>query len=383
MLTSVSWCISIEDINFILMIEKKEIIKEKNEITIVKAIDLIKRVKREPEPKMLWRGIPEGSIGLITGVAKTGKTTFAENLAISLSVGKKDFFGSPLDGKDKKVLFINLEEGYKLRSRRNSKQIESLNDKEYKLFSKNYLSTPEEFPTFLNTEEDWEALQEYVIASDAEVVFIDSLSHMLIGEIERSVIAQKFKQTFEKHLSKLGKTIVVVHHNTKGNDKPMDQDSIAGSRFILQEFEYAYGFANIPTGGNYACMLYNKHIEKDDTTAILYKIQKNGWFEYLGIENKFSLYKGSNKSSTYKVDNRIDDTNLNIIYDYMESQSSQGSQYILSSDLQKQFVESNTMSKDTLYKNINKLDERGKIERLKKGTYAIANYKNNEDGKGV
>ena len=71
----------------------------------------------------MWNGIPEGSTGLITGVAKTGKTTFAENLAISLSVGKKEFYGCNMDGIPKKILFINLEENYRIFSRRNEKQI--------------------------------------------------------------------------------------------------------------------------------------------------------------------------------------------------------------------------------------------------------------------
>ena len=53
---------------------------------ITNAIDLINRVKTEPEPKIIWNGITEGSKGLIAGVSKTGKTTLAENLAISIAV---------------------------------------------------------------------------------------------------------------------------------------------------------------------------------------------------------------------------------------------------------------------------------------------------------
>jgi KaiC/GvpD/RAD55 family RecA-like ATPase len=55
-------------------------------VKFTRGIDLIKRVESEPEPNFLWHGIPEGSKGLIAGVAKTGKTTLAENLAMSLSV---------------------------------------------------------------------------------------------------------------------------------------------------------------------------------------------------------------------------------------------------------------------------------------------------------
>jgi hypothetical protein len=64
-------------------------------IKIIKGIDQINEVMKEPIPKVIWGGIPEGSLGLITGVAKTGKTTFAENLAFSIAVGRKKCFDKP------------------------------------------------------------------------------------------------------------------------------------------------------------------------------------------------------------------------------------------------------------------------------------------------
>jgi len=359
----------------------KEIIRK--EIKIVKAIDLINKIKTEPEPKYLWKGIPEGSIGLIAGVAKTGKTTFAENLAISLSIGKKEFFGYKMDGIPRKVLFINLEESYKLRSRRNRNQVSKLSRDEFELFCKNYISTPDEFPTFLNKEEDWIILKDYINASEAEIVFIDSLSHMLVGEIEKSSVAQQFIQTFKAYLGSLNKTIIVVHHNVKGNDRPSDQDHIAGSRFILQNFEFALSLSNIPTqiGGNYACMVYNKHIEKDDTTAYLYRMSNNGWVELLGTDNKFNLYR-SNKfkaDTENRIDGREDATNRNLLYNYMLSQYNQGSTDISTGELKGIFVKNkpSAMSNDTFHKAINKLVDIGKVKKDGKGIY---NVTINEDG---
>ncbi|MEH6770054.1 AAA family ATPase [Maribacter arcticus] len=348
--------------------------EEGQQIKVVKGIDLINLVKNEPEPKFLWKGIPEGSTGLITGVAKTGKTTFAENLAISISVGRKEFFGFKIEGGPKKVLFINLEESYRLRSRRNQKQISRLNQDELQLFSENYISTPVDFPDFINTDEDWNRLQEYIIASEAEVVFIDSLTHMFSGKIEDSTPSRRFTENFSEKLSVLNKTIIIVHHNTKGNERPIDQDSIAGSRVILQFFQYAWGMANIPTanGGNYLCMLNNKFIEKDDTKALLYKMSGDGWVEYIKSENKFSLYQQNRK------DNRKDNTNRDLVYSYLLSQHSKGSQTISSTDLHENFVSNDTMSKDTLYKKITTLEEEGVMQRLAKGIYSIKF--NTEDG---
>lgn len=346
---------------------------------ITKAIDLINRVKNEPEQKIIWNGIIEGSKGLIAGVSKTGKTTLAENLAISIAVGRKDFFGYQLSGIPKKVLFINLEESFRLRSRRNFNQINILSDKEKEMFSENYISTPEEFPEFLNSDNEWIILKEYIIESEADVIFIDSLSHMFKGQIESSEPAVQFVKNFRKYISSIKKTVIVIHHNTKGNDKPIDQDSIAGSRIIAQEFEYAIGLGNIPThtGGSYMCMLFNKYIEKNDTVATLYKINKNNWVENLGEKNKYSLYE------FLKNDNRIRTENKDRIYDYMNSQYGQNSQPISTGDLKKIFVENSTkiMSKDTLHKCLDKLIQEGRIESQKHGSYIIKNAINNTDGK--
>ena len=60
---------------FLKIITDKKVSKESFEITT--GYDQIVRVLKEPQPVTLWDGIIEGSVGLITGVAKTGKTTFA------------------------------------------------------------------------------------------------------------------------------------------------------------------------------------------------------------------------------------------------------------------------------------------------------------------
>lgn len=345
---------------------------------ITKAIDLINRVKNEPEQKIIWNGIIEGSKGIIAGVGKTGKTTLAENLAISIVIGKKEFFGYPLSGIPQKVLFLNLEESYRLRSRRNLKQIENLSKNEIKLFSENYISTPEGFPEFIITENDWLCVREYIMDSEADIIFIDSLTHMFKGQIESSEACTSFLKNFRKYISSLKKTVIVVHHNTKGNDKPIDMDSIAGSRVITQEFEYAIGLGNIPkrTGGNYMCMIYNKYIEKNDTEANLYKINQFNWVENIGIANKYDLYTET------KNDNRIRTENKDLLFSYIKSQYSKDSQPILTGDLKKEFVENSTqiMSKYTLHKNLNKLIDDGLIEMKGHGNYIVKTNNTNADG---
>lgn len=353
----------------------------KKPFKITKAKDLILKVQNEPEPVIVWNGIVEGSKGLIVGVSKTGKTTLAENLAISLAVGKTSFFNFPLKGTPEKVLFINLEESYRLRSWRNLKQISNLSEQEKLLFDENYYSTPEDFPEFLISDENWMQMTDYIKAVDPKYVFIDSLSHMFEGQIESSEPCIKFVKKFRQYISSLGKTIIIVHHNTKGNERPINQDNIAGSRIIIQEFEYAVGLGNIPTqsGGSYLCMLYNKYIEKDETTAYTYKINSKNWVEHISTTNKFELY------NEFKKDNRSNTLNKDLIYEYIANQVSQTSQTVKTRSLYNYFLEGENkiMSKDTLHQNLKKLLEESKIESKIIGEYNVKMIMGNENGNNL
>ena len=361
------------------MKEMKTKEEEKN-LKITKAIDLIKMVELEPKPKVIWDKISQGAFGLMAGVAKTGKTTFAENLAISLSIGRSEFFGHPLEGVPQKVLFINLEESYRVRSWRNKKQISSLSKEEFKLFCNNYFSTPTNFPEFINDDKDWDILSNYINHSEAEIVFIDSLTNMFNGKIEDSDTCRKFIQKMQDYIISLGKTVIIIHHNTKGNEKPIDQDSVAGSRVVLQYFQFIYGFANIPTeiGGKYMCSLTNKIFGIDSNEANLYRISENNWFTKTGTDNKYNLYKATKTNS---IDRRIDTKNKDLILNYIVSLGSQSSMSITSKQLMERFVSTSTMAKDTLYSNLDKLLVEEKIVKINKGEYCINNEIENEERK--
>lgn len=348
----------------------KEALKSLNEerkFKIRTGYDLINQYEKLPEPKELWNGIVEGSCGLITGVGKTGKTTFSENLAMSFALGKTEFYGYQLCGTPKKVLFINLEEKLWRIGRRNKAQISQFNENELKLFKTNYIVAPDDFPEFLNEDKDWENIYKYILDVKPEVLFIDSLTHMCIGEIEKSAVAQNFIQQFKYYISSLGITTFIIHHNTKGNDKPMTQDSIAGSRIIIQEFDFALGFGNIPTakGGTYSTMLYNKDAEKANNHAIVYSFDSNYRVQKIDEQNVYNLYK------EVKVDGRRNDSNKKLVYDYVVSKANQGNQSISVDDFKNEFVNSSTFSKQTMHKCINSIITDGYLERDKNGIYNI------------
>lgn len=341
----------------------------KNKKKITKEIDLIRRVEKEPEPKYVWMGIPEGSVGIITGVSKTGKTTFTENLAICLAVSRPSFFGYALDTTPRRVLFINLEEDYKVRSLRRIKQLKSLNAEELELYKKNFFSTPEDFPEYINTEEEWEILSEYIGDCNPEVVIIDSLTHLFKGSIEKSSECRDFIQKFSRFVRRPSLTVIIIHHNTKGNLKPIDQDCVAGSRVITAYFQFSFGLANIPSrnGGNYACMLNNKFIPKDDTTAYRYRISQDGWVELIDEVNKYDLYDEREQ----KVDYRFDSANAERILSYIEDKGNKGNKGIATGELKKEFIDSRMMSLPTLHNSLTKLIDQKKIIKKGRGEYFL------------
>jgi hypothetical protein len=283
-----------------------------------------------------------------------------------------------VDGIPKKVAFLNLEEDYSITGERLGDEIRELTDEEKLLFEENFYATPYDFPEFLNSEEDWITIHNYLKTIDASIIFIDSLSHLFVGEIEKSSAAQSMIQNFKRYIGSLNKTIIVIHHTTKGNDRPISQDKVAGSRIISQEFNWGYGFAKIPTaeGGTYICHLFNKFQYADENDANLFKMDENKWVRHIRTTNKFTLYKEEN----IKEDKRYDSSNEDLIYNYFVNQNGQGSQDISASQLSKEFVETNTMSKDTLYKNIGKLVGSEKIARVEKGMYKIIE-KGNDEGR--
>lgn len=136
--------------------------------------EMISRNQSEPPIPYLYSGIKLGSFGFIFGPSKSGKTTYAENLAISIATGQTTFFNKALNVGAKKVLFISMEEYWQPRTERNEKQLkEIIGDKN------NYCTVDENFPRLIDSDDDWKLLREHIIKSEADVVFIDSLTRIM------------------------------------------------------------------------------------------------------------------------------------------------------------------------------------------------------------
>lgn len=229
-----------------------------------------------PEPKYIWNGIVEGSFGYIFGAAGVGKTICCENLGISIAAGSDSFLGVPLDNSIRRnVLFIAMEEYGQFSRKRNKKQVEYLGLLSTDDFVFN-VST-ENFPEYFSTQEDWDKLEKVIQESEAEVVFIDSMTRATEGPIEESGTSRKVSIKLRTIANKHNITLIVIHHSTKLHGNRITQDSMAGSRVISQEADFLYAI-NMTDNVRYIKEVKCRYKPLNDKVTI-FKINDCAWLE--------------------------------------------------------------------------------------------------------
>jgi len=320
--------------------------------------NMILKFNNAPKIPYLWAGIKTGSFGFIFGPSKSGKTIFCENLGISIANGSESFFFNNFEETPKKVLFISLEEYWQPRTERNKLQFEFLN-KKLGVF---YLTVNENFPRILTSDEDWKLLRKHIIESNAEVVFIDSLSRMYSGSIEDSSTAKLIALKLRELTNDLKITLIIIHHTPKQIGRPLTIDSLAGSRMLAQEADFLIGISKAPDGTRYMKEVAYRYKQENDETVVTFTINSNAW---LVPNNKVS--EGSILSNS---DGRIDNTNSDVIFEFINENSNINPQ-TTAKELLTKFVDSEIMSKPTMYTQIRKLLNSGKITNPVKGVYEL------------
>lgn len=341
------------------MIEKKIYFK-----TIVESVEDV--LKEGPIP-LIWGGIKEGSFGYVFGPSKSGKTTFCENFAMSLVCGMEEFLGQPILKKRYRVLFISLEEYENQRGERNNLQIQALKDPIELL--KDYLVIVDAFPKFFTKDNEWNDLKELITDSEANIIFIDSLTRMSSGDVERSDTGREICKHLKKIAFDCGVTMIVIHHTPKLNGGLMTIDSLAGSHIFAQEADFIIGINRIESlnknnGIRYVKEVACRYKREDNEKVMKFTINDNMWLESEGLIRESCFYD--------KSDRRRDDTNLNdvrtLIREYSETT---GEMLFKSKDILDE-AESN-MHKSTYHKHLDTLINTGEISRTSKGKYKFNN----------
>jgi RecA-family ATPase len=285
--------------------------------------EMLKAHQSLPRPKFLWSGIKEKSFGLVFGPSKSGKTIFCENLGMSIACGIEEFFGLPLDGIPKKVLFVGLEEYWENRIERNKSQYEVLEPEHRNLVSQNYLFQPMDFTSKIVSSLDWKNLEKMINDSKAEVVIIDSITRMNPGKLENSADAEKVMQKLREICYNTNVTLICIHHTPKMGDNLINIDSIKGSSVFAQESDFAIAVTQTPNKCRYVKNVFFRYAADDDENVKEFTIDSSTWLNFEqdvdesvlinskdrrrnnDTRDKISAYFNENTCTTYKTSDLV------------------------------------------------------------------------------
>ncbi|KQN32368.1 hypothetical protein ASE92_17330 [Pedobacter sp. Leaf41] len=338
--------------------------KEKLNVTCSLA-EMFNRVKNEPKIPMLYPAIKEGSVGLIYGVAKTGKTIFCENLGMSIAAGRKEFLGKEINSSSKKVLFISMEEAYQGRTERNMKQFESFNDEEKESVLANYIVANENVPKIITSNEDWNIVENAIVENEAKIVFMDSLTRMVDGQIENADIARFTMLKIRELADKLKITLIMIHHSTKMNeDQPMTLQNVAGSRVISQEADFIIGINKTSSNVRYSKLVAARYANDNNSTVEKFELDENLWVNVNGNAEEHQILNPT-------FDKRRSDHSLGLILDKLKELNGEN-ELIDAKLLTESLVINKMISEPTLYANLKKGTALGRIINPEKGKYGLA-----------
>jgi KaiC/GvpD/RAD55 family RecA-like ATPase len=325
--------------------------------------EAVEDVRREGPIPFIWGGIKEGSFGYVFGPSKSGKTTLSENLAMMLVCGAKEFLGYPLPGRPYRVLFISLEEYKRPRCERNDKQLQYLHPLPELI--KNLFVIEDDFPKFIKDDTSWEMISETISESGAEVVFIDSLTRMGAGEIERSDIARAVSAKLKEIAHECGVTMIIIHHTPKLNGQMISIDSLAGSHVFAQEADFLIGVNKVTSkykhrGVRYLKEVASRYRREDDENVLVFEINEHMWLEEKVVISEAKLFEGP--------DGRVDETKYNLVSSIiMEQVKGSGTPDFRDRDIRNKAEKE--MNRSTYYEKINDLVISGVITRTGKGEY--------------
>lgn len=238
--------------------------------------EMIEMTKNEPHPEFVYRGIMTGSVGFVFGPSKSGKTTFCEALGMSIATGASEFFNESIGTPGEKVLFLSLEEHYRNRTFRNAKQVDRFNAEEKEMLN-NYLVVRDGVPRHILSNSDWEKLEVVIEESEAKVVFIDSLTRLCKGTIEDSNGAKEVMKSLRNLAEKTKTTIICIHHTHKLKGRPIDLDSLAGSRVIAQEADFFIGINKSCDGVRYMKEVDYRYKQNDTEFVTTFEMDECQW----------------------------------------------------------------------------------------------------------
>ncbi|WP_162427272.1 AAA family ATPase [Pontibacter pudoricolor] len=346
---------------------REQTAKPKKNPKAIPLSEAIATAKDLPETEFLWSGINKKGVGFIFGQSKSGKTTLCENLGMSLAAGLDTFLGSSLlkTTPPSKVLFISLEEHYLRRLSRNVKQAKVISEKEGEDWKSNYLIVNHDMPLYMAGEKEWNILDKIIKDNKPEIVFIDSLTRLSGEAIEKSKVASELMRRLHELAKENDITLMVIHHTAKQAGKPLDMASLAGSRVIIQEADFAIGINKSRGGVRYIKEVAFRYKAEAEDAVLTFTLNSNGWLEAGEKTSEIELTEG--------YDRRQDDTNQREVLQFIKNNMKP--EGVKTQTLIDGLVNTAIMSKGTMHTAIKKLIDSGKVTP-KRGIYRLTDSQN-------
>jgi len=326
------------------------------------------KLEGEPEPPKIFRGIIRPSVGCFFGPSKSGKTTMAENLALSIAAGLDNFLGEPIECSNRKVLFVNMEEYYRSRTIRNQRQIAALTNK-FGLDSEwqnNVFVVDQNFPRYLLTDEHWEILEREIEKVQPGVLVMDSVTRTTMDSIEDSSVSTKLMKRFRELAHKHKLALIFIHHSQKMDNRPITISSLAGSRVIGQEMDFMIGINRTSLNIRYMKdVAYRYH--PDDTEFVLkFEIDFNQLINPLEEAHESDLISAATNQMPVFVDSDIIVQN-----NFIEITGGDPSVVVQTSELYDKIVSTGLLTRPTLHASLKRLENNGLIKKPEKGFYQL------------
>lgn len=332
---------------------------------------LIERVSTEPDIKMIFRGIPVESCGVVFGPAKSLKTTLVESLCLHIAAGLDQFMGEPLYSPTRRVLLVSFEEFYRNRTKRNMKQIEYLNATNdlNPGWEENLFVVDDSFPRYLTNTEHWHQLETEIERVKPSVLMLDSLTRMTADAIEDSIVATKVTRKLREIAAKFNIAIIVIHHSQKIENRPLTLATLAGSRVVGQEMDFIIGVGRGAGNTRYLKDVAYRYAADDAEKVLVFMSNEGLIAEHIKYASELDVIVPTSDTQHHGLEGKIFDYFIDIC-------KNDSSRTIPTADLVNCFVKNRMMTKPTLYKLLKRLENNGLIMKVNHGLYSIVQVVN-------
>jgi KaiC/GvpD/RAD55 family RecA-like ATPase len=317
-------------------------------------------------PPILIRGIKVGSIGFVFGVPKSGKTTYVEHLLLSIAAGRTDFNGYPLNCPNRVCLFVSFEENAWGRLERNQLQLNDFTEDEQKSIKENYIVSNQDMPRFVLASKDWKALEDEIAYYKPGILVIDSVSRLTLEDNGNEEVAKLIMKKLREICVQYDCTVIIINHTPKGvTEKQLSIASMSGSRIFMQEADFLIGINRTISNSRYVKLVCARYDKDDYDTVDAFVLNENQCIEITGQVFETEIMSEN--------DGRVDNGNSDAILEEMQKVAEGKKTDIVDVDDLKHLHETGTMSKQTFYKSVSKLIDKGKVKRVmnSKGKYQI------------